>query len=921
MNRIVINALGSIAALSAQAAVTPWQGVDWQNRLGAAPSFVNGSGHLVVPINETNLGIAWSEALTPLFPAFGPGSFRSGVAPFFQVSFLDTMAASPLIVTEHASPVPGDGFAVTCGASGGTYGIAWQNYKTGQQGSFAFALRSSGVKTVRVSRIDLGIAYRIDVHFNSMLVFSSLLPVDQVVNPYLGDVYLAGVGINGQHVTYTSFTAGLFDPGSDLETPIDLIGGYLEPSSNAGASVFGTASASTSEWYLFGSGQRVREKSLTTTLADVDEATYTPFSDSRKKPGEYATPMLGRRFAFEIALSGAWSQNANDASEFGIFIYDTPAGPGDASVRFRSVSGDYEVSLWDSSPAKQSSQVDSTGATIFRVEVAISPTGTMGATVTRMNGNSIGTSFTLGPIASGLSAAGPHAFRAGFETSTAIKGRAIARIMRFVADAPPNALYVYCDMPYVKPGDSILYRLGMANLAQPVYGFQAFLSNTLPASQTFSAAGYTGLPFTTHIINPITTTLWFASGVDFFGIGVLADATLAGIQFLGAAQGSARLLIQPDNGNAAPTRFSDTLGQPVIPERMHSNVVVVDGTAPGLSNLTASQNAGPNLIPSGTAIQGVLDISVKLTDGGSGLSAYPTGVVDFAPIGTNSGEDVFFTMYSGDGNEFRAEVPITPTTPCGPAELRIHATDDSGNTGSTVGQFNVNTAQAVINVTLANVQLPINTTVTRWVRVTLGGTGGANPPIVADVLVAFTDPDGVGVGNPLPATGVAIVTHLPCGVGTALSVSSAKDPLHTLRKQAPLNYLGNNQYFAAVALMGGDCNDDNVIDVLDFGVFASQYGQAVGANTFIGQPPPHSDFSCNGIVDTADYTFIAAQFLSVGDPPPGNFLFERPTPKKRATVKELLAAGAKYAEEFDSNGDGWVEYWEIEHWLVKRMTR
>lgn len=65
--------------------------------------------------------------------------------------------------------------------------------------------------------------------------------------------------------------------------------------------------------------------------------------------------------------------------------------------------------------------------------------------------------------------------------------------------------------------------------------------------------------------------------------------------------------------------------------------------------------------------------------------------IDFAPIGTNSGGDVSFTMYAGDGNEFRMQVQLTPITSCGPAELRIYATDDSGNTGTTIGQIRMTT--------------------------------------------------------------------------------------------------------------------------------------------------------------------------------------------------------------------------------------
>lgn len=901
----------SFIAGRAEAAVTNWEGVDWQNILATSPSFVNGSNQLVVPINETNLGIAWSEKLTPLFPASGVGSFRSGAAPYIETTFIDSLTASPMVFTEHSSPIPGDGFAISCGASGPFYAVAWQNYKTGQQASFPFALRSAGLKSVKIVRVDLGIVFRIDVYFNGVQVLSSLQVTNTVVDPYIGDVYLAGIGTSGQQVVYTSFTAGLVDPSADVTVPVDLGGGYLEPSA-------GAAIATTADWSPFGVGQRVFEHSLFTTLPDALEATYTPFSDALKPPSTFLTNLLGNNFSFEIALGGTWSEGIEGDSEFAVYVFESPSGAGNASVRISYDSGSYEFALWDSSPSRLAWITDGTFATKFQVAVSIDASGNMEAKITRMNGAAIGTSFTLGPIASGLTNSNPHGFRAGFE-GTPIRGRATAHVSNFVVDAPDNALYSFADQPYRQVADNILYRIGMANLAQNVFGFQAFLTNAAPIVQVFSAGGYTALPFTNWIINPITAMLSIASGVDLFGPGVSSNATLTGLLFSAASEGASWISIDPVNGQGIPTRFSDTLGQPVIPNRLHSNVVVVDSTPPILSSLSASQG-GPNLIPGGTAVQGNLDFSVVVTDPstGSGLAKYPVIHVDFSPIGINNGEDIQLSMYAGDGNEFRAHIALDSNTPCGPVAVLVSAEDDSGNVGQVIGSFEVNTAQAVVDVTLANVQLPINTTVTRWVQITLGSNGGSNPPIVVDMLVDFTDPDGIGIGNPLPANGTAIITMLPCGVGGSLSVISVKDPLHTLRRTNTLTYLGNNQYSGSAILLGGDANDDNVIDVLDFGVFASQIGQNVGANTFIGQVGPHADFSANGIVDTPDYTFISTQFLFVGDAPPGNWLLAPPRPKKAATVREMIAAGAWRAREFDLNRDGWVEYQEIVDWLSKR---
>jgi hypothetical protein len=65
-------------------------------------------------------------------------------------------------------------------------------------------------------------------------------------------------------------------------------------------------------------------------------------------------------------------------------------------------------------------------------------------------------------------------------------------------------------------------------------------------------------------------------------------------------------------------------------------------------------------------------------------------------------------------------------------------------------------------------------------------------------------------------------------------------------------------------LTGGNLNDDCVIDILDFGVFIDQFGDDVGADTDCSTMAPHSDVSGDGLVNEADYNFIANNFLELG---------------------------------------------------------
>src|SRR5205085_8290421 len=78
-------------------------------------------------------------------------------------------------------------------------------------------------------------------------------------------------------------------------------------------------------------------------------------------------------------------------------------------------------------------------------------------------------------------------------------------------------------------------------------------------------------------------------------------------------------------------------------------------------------------------------------------------------------------------------------------------------------------------------------------------------------------------------------------------------------------------------LYGGNLNDDDVIDVLDFGVLIGQFGVNYGTpNTTCSTPFPHADINGDSIVGPADYTFVSTNFLRFREPDPcGNPLTSR----------------------------------------------
>ncbi len=140
---------------------------------------------------------------------------------------------------------------------------------------------------------------------------------------------------------------------------------------------------------------------------------------------------------------------------------------------------------------------------------------------------------------------------------------------------------------------------------------------------------------------------------------------------------------------------------------------------------------------------------------------------------------------------------------------------------------------------------------TRCITFELWNCPDTAPVATVDEVMTFT-------GGSASAT-----VLVPCGTYTCVT---ARDKLHTLRRTLdPLPTVGT-QYVADFAaagkdLLGGNLNDDFWIDILDFGVYSSQFGTSPGASTTCATASPHSDISGDGLVGTGDFTFIQINFL------------------------------------------------------------
>lgn len=372
-----------------------------------------------------------------------------------------------------------------------------------------------------------------------------------------------------------------------------------------------------------------------------------------------------------------------------------------------------------------------------------------------------------------------------------------------------------------------------------------------------------------------------------------------------------------DGVHTATVKAIDKAGN----EQTASTSFYIDRTGPTVT-ITSVKQAGVELIGGGNALQGVVDLYVTVSDAHSGSTATPD--VTVSPAGSSPET----AMYVGKaGNTFHYRWTVTAATVNGAAVVNALVADISGNSGQAEPKtFNINKNQAGIVIELEGVHEP---SVTRTIKLIVGGTGGEVPPVTLEREITFTSD---GTAN---ATGSITLTDLPTtGVWTRIS---AKDEQHTLRRTVDLVDLGNGQYAAQMTgenkLVGGDLTNDNIIDIRDFGVFSGQFGQSRLLNTT--WPTRNADISCNGYIHSEDFSFVQVHFLMNGNAAPGSAEEsgggEGPSavavgsgdsaPMSSISVRDLAKiAGFQAAMSADINGDSMVDQTDVALFIRQFMN-
>lgn len=251
--------------------------------------------------------------------------------------------------------------------------------------------------------------------------------------------------------------------------------------------------------------------------------------------------------------------------------------------------------------------------------------------------------------------------------------------------------------------------------------------------------------------------------------------------------------------------------------------------------------------------------------------------------------------------------PLADPYPVGTTTITWTATDAAGNHSSSAQTVTVSD-KSKMDVTV-KLQGSITSSFTRTITFAIGGSATGSGTVAPQTITANV-PFVNGVGT--------VTLDVPAsGLWTAIT---AKDRKHTLRSKVDVNTSGAHYAadFTSKPLMGGDLTDDNYVDILDYGVFAGQYGTSGGANR-------DADINGDGTVGTGDFTFIQINFLKPSDAVAGSAgtlmsfgtFAASPAPTVPAglssiTVKELgHRIGTARAKKADINNDRMVDATDV----------
>ena len=271
--------------------------------------------------------------------------------------------------------------------------------------------------------------------------------------------------------------------------------------------------------------------------------------------------------------------------------------------------------------------------------------------------------------------------------------------------------------------------------------------------------------------------------------------------------------------------------------------VCIDKTAPTISNIRAEQPVGTSVLcgSGNNAVQGVVDIFVDVVDPGCATLVVPP-TVEVAGI-----TPVDYVGVVGD--TYHYQVTVLPTTGNGSHTITVSAQDSLGNSSSDNSKsVCVDKNQVTGTVSFGTLSSESYSVTRDVVFIATDAGGGVLKTWTIPVL--FTNDTGTQV-----ASGTYKLTLVPAGM-VNLSAKNA----WTLRKKQACSLDGDGQASANFTLLGGDINNSNTINILDYSLLKIYW-----LNAKSGWEA--ADVNGNGAVNADDYNIMKLNWFKVGDNP------------------------------------------------------
>ena len=470
-------------------------------------------------------------------------------------------------------------------------------------------------------------------------------------------------------------------------------------------------------------------------------------------------------------------------------------------------------------------------------------------------------------IDGGLSAAQLAEIASSLATGAVMHGDTSGMSAAQLAALGAGASLIVDSDAAVATGDVFTVSIDLGTMPVPAVGLQArvlFDPTKLEYVPNEFGVGGTAFP-QTIFVSANASSVTFSTGVDLGGSG---EGVLT--------------------GNAAQLTF-----RAIAPICGETNLVTLAET--GFPTRISSQAQGSGTsTPIPFSIVNLMNLSALNAVEFAGIPAQT--VTAYADAGTLLGGTVAEPAVSASNDCGALPVSLTvafpassglPASSTWPARFPIGvstvtwtATDSRGNLVSQSQSYEVLNQQLVaLDVNLVgginagfSYSLPIR------VRLSSG--------FVTTATVSFTGNDGAVLDLPVPAR-------------DDYSCLSAKDATHSLNAALALGVSGTKYATAApFGLVAGDSNDDNAVDILDFGNFVSDRGIGKNASS-------RSNFNRDTVVNNGDFGFLALNFLRTGESCGGGYTGSNPV--ARVKVKDLRRNGLGHMAAADINDDGWVD--------------